>query len=460
MAGERNLMGKSVLVRSLLLRGALLGATALALVTSPFVGREAAAGVGVTSATDGDPLGKPPQEAERVLRIGIDVQANELITTSANDRAHLVFLDGSSLTVGPNAQLTIDKFVFDPNTKTGELAINASKGVLRLVGGKISKSAPITITTPSSTIGIRGGISIHDVSQQKTDSTFVFGKDMTVKAGGQTQTATRPGSLIVTIFGSHPAAAVLIGQGALNGQLGQLEGRRGGTGNRSGGGGGSGRGADQVAQTSGFSNVNSNQSVRIIGPDSPDNFGSGPGPRNRNASETVVTALSNANQLGQQTQAQQQLQQQAFVPLPPPPTQVPVAGPGNTPPPVGAPPPGTTPPIALPTTGSATFVGGMVGYVNGNPRNIDVGSYSSTWNFASNTGRVSARFGDTNFQGNMTGAGRSFGTTSPIQASNGRKLDLNGSFFGLNSQYQFGSFNVTSTPNGYNATGIFAGEKR
>ena len=71
-----------------------------------------------------DPLGKPPQEAERVLRIGIDVQANELITTNANDRAHLVFLDGSSLTVGPNAQLTIDKFVFDPSTKTGELAIN------------------------------------------------------------------------------------------------------------------------------------------------------------------------------------------------------------------------------------------------------------------------------------------------------------------------------------------------
>ena len=104
-----------------------------------------------------------------MLRIGIDVQANELITTNANDRAHLVFLDGSSLTVGPNAQLTIDKFVFDPNTKTGELAINASKGVLRLVGGKISKGNPITITTPSSTIGIRGGITILDVKARQTE---------------------------------------------------------------------------------------------------------------------------------------------------------------------------------------------------------------------------------------------------------------------------------------------------
>ena len=49
------------------------------------------------------------------------MQANEVVTTHANDLGHLVFLDGSSLTVGPNAQLTIDKFVYDPNSKTGEV---------------------------------------------------------------------------------------------------------------------------------------------------------------------------------------------------------------------------------------------------------------------------------------------------------------------------------------------------
>src|SRR5260370_42333277 len=89
--------------------------------------------VGVTSLTEGDPLGKPPSEVERILRVGIDVQANELITTQADDRAHLVFLDGTSLTVGPNARVTIDRFVFDPATKTGDLALTASTGVLRLV---------------------------------------------------------------------------------------------------------------------------------------------------------------------------------------------------------------------------------------------------------------------------------------------------------------------------------------
>src|ERR1700761_5190860 len=123
--------------------------------------------VGVTSATNGDPLGKPPTGNERVLRIGIDVQANEVVTTHDNDRAHLVFLDGTSLTVGPNAQLTIDKFVYDPNTKTGDLAMTATAGVFRLVGGKISKTNTVTINTPSGTIGIRGGIGIFSVTRAR-----------------------------------------------------------------------------------------------------------------------------------------------------------------------------------------------------------------------------------------------------------------------------------------------------
>src|ERR1700742_4026407 len=125
-------MSKAASSAASMLRAALLASAAVTLAGTG----TAFARVGVTSATDGDPRGRPPQEAERVLRIGIDVQANEVITTGANDRAHLVFLDGTSLTVGPNALISIDKFVYDPNTKTGEIAVNASKGVLRLVGGK------------------------------------------------------------------------------------------------------------------------------------------------------------------------------------------------------------------------------------------------------------------------------------------------------------------------------------
>ena len=122
----------------------------------------------------------------------------------ANDRAHLVLLDGTSVTVGPNALLTLDKFVYDPDTKKGELALTATKGVFRIVGGKISKTNAITATTPSSTIGIRGGIAIFNVSNTQTVSSFVFGSSLTVNGGGATQTLTRPGTQVVTNFGGTP----------------------------------------------------------------------------------------------------------------------------------------------------------------------------------------------------------------------------------------------------------------
>ena len=235
---------------------------------------EARSPVGVTTAADGDPLGKPPNENERILRIGIDVQANEIVTTAARDRAHLVFLDGSSLTVGPNARIVIDRFVYDPASNTGDLAINASRGVFRLVGGRISKQRPIVITTPSSTIGVRGGITIVTVTPTETVANFVYGNSMTVTAGGQTQTATRAGSQVVTAAGGVPGMPSLLKQGGLGAALNQLEGA---TANAN-------TAPDQSAQRSGFSRQNSGQ---------PANAGAN-GPPNL-SSNTLVNAISNAS---------------------------------------------------------------------------------------------------------------------------------------------------------------------
>ena len=335
-------MSKFTVSSLLLMRATLLSTSALAvLAIAP-----AHAKVGVTSATDGDPLGKPPSANERVLRIGIDVQANELITTRSNDRAHLMFLDGTSLTVGPNAQLTIDKFVYDPNSKTGDLAINASKGVFRLVGGRISKTNPITITTPSSTIGIRGGIALVEADSSRTISTFVFGSTMMVSGAGRTETVTRPGSQVTTNLGAMPARAVLVSSGALNGPLSQLEGR-------GSGGGGGGRAAaptavptvqvNQKIQSSGFIQQNSGQGTSPSGPRTLPTLGRGPD----NLVDRTATALSNANT---QAQSQQAVQQQAAVASPSPSTPAP---PVVTPPPVVVvpPPPPPPPPQVIVTYG-------------------------------------------------------------------------------------------------------------
>ncbi len=246
--------------------------------------------VGVTSATAGGPTGKPPAQAERVLHVGVDVQANEIVTTGASDRAHLLFLDGSSLTVGPQARLTIDKFVYDPNSKTGALAVTASQGIFRFVGGKISKTAPVTIATPAATLTIRGGIMIVSADATRTLAIFVFGNDMTVTAGGHTTTVLRPGWQVTTYTGMAPGQPAPTPPGSLASELAKLEAIGGGSG-----------AADDAARTSGFADQNSG-----LGPS-----GQPIGGNSTTLNGEATNALSNANTATQRP---------TITPMAPPPT--------------------------------------------------------------------------------------------------------------------------------------------
>lgn len=176
----------------------------------------AQAKVGVTSVTDGEPLGQPPAANERVLRVGIDVQASERVSTKADDRAHVVFLDGTSLTIGPNSVLVIDKYVYDPDRKTGDIALSTTRGVFRFVGGAISKNSEVTVKTPSATIGIRGGIAHIDVSETgATSAKFLYGDAMRVTAKDVTSIATRNGSSIEVPANGQPTKAVIIPRGQM-----------------------------------------------------------------------------------------------------------------------------------------------------------------------------------------------------------------------------------------------------
>jgi Cadherin domain/FecR protein len=180
--------------------------------------------VGVTSAVNPMARGVPPGQPERILQVGLDMQADERVITGPEGRTHLIFLDGSNLSVGPNSELVIDKFVYDPATKTGQLALSAARGVFRVVGGQISKSGAIEVRTPSAVIGLRGGIAVITVPEgQPSLAMFLFGRDMTVTAAGAMQVATRPGSAISVVPGQAPAAPVMLQPAALQAAVGQLQ---------------------------------------------------------------------------------------------------------------------------------------------------------------------------------------------------------------------------------------------
>ncbi len=112
--------------------------------------------IGVTSAVVNSVTGTLAGPV-RVLRTGDGVFQHELVATGRASSAQLLFLDETSLTVGPNSRVTLDRFVYDPNRKTGDIVINITKGAFRFVSGS-AKSSSYKIRTPVAVIGVRGTI--------------------------------------------------------------------------------------------------------------------------------------------------------------------------------------------------------------------------------------------------------------------------------------------------------------
>ena len=170
----------------------------------------AAANVGRTTAVVQQAHGTPPRQTTRVLVPKMDLFENERIQTDDRGVTQILFRDGTHLTVGPNSDLVIDRFVYDPDTSAGELAAELGRGVLRFVGGQISKRGRAAISTPVAVIGVRGGIAVveHDEAGG-TNAVLLFGSEMIVEGLGpraETRRVTRPG-FSVTV-GSDGAVSI------------------------------------------------------------------------------------------------------------------------------------------------------------------------------------------------------------------------------------------------------------
>ena len=165
---------------------------ALALLALPF-GSAASSDevqVGVTAASVIDAQGKPPVSPARDLETGVDVFFNEKVSTDEAGRAQLLFRDGTSLTVGASSEMTIDEYVYDPATGTGDMVVSISKGVFRLVGGKISKNQPIVFNSPSATVSVRGGIAYVKESSAGLEAGLLYGTQLSVTSAASGLTAS------------------------------------------------------------------------------------------------------------------------------------------------------------------------------------------------------------------------------------------------------------------------------
>jgi hypothetical protein len=93
----------------------------------------------------------------RVLALEDDVYHNELIETEQESATKLIFLDETTLTLGPESSVVLDRFVYDPDPSKASLVMTATKGIFRFASGKLPKNA-YRLHTPAATIGIRGTV--------------------------------------------------------------------------------------------------------------------------------------------------------------------------------------------------------------------------------------------------------------------------------------------------------------
>lgn len=94
----------------------------------------------------------------RLLAIEDTVLFRDILRTGAQARLLAELADGTQLTLGENAQVYVDEFVYAPAGESNQLALRVLTGAFLFVGGAVEDAADaqVSIATPVGTLGIRG----------------------------------------------------------------------------------------------------------------------------------------------------------------------------------------------------------------------------------------------------------------------------------------------------------------
>ena len=101
-------------------------------------------------------------DADSALRPAVvrePVHLGDVVVSGDKSSLQMLMLDHSVFTIGANARITIDRFVYDPDKGTTDIAASVAKGAFRFMSGRLTGNAgQSAIHTPVATIGVRGTI--------------------------------------------------------------------------------------------------------------------------------------------------------------------------------------------------------------------------------------------------------------------------------------------------------------
>ncbi len=142
------------------------------------------------------------------------VYSGARIVTGDNARMQVLLLDQTVFTMGPNSDMVLDEFVYDPDTDKGKLSAGITKGIFRLVTGKTytpRDSEDLKVTLPVGTIGIRGTDVEVDYQPGAASSIRLFSGELEITESKTGKTFAMHGGQMMAIAsdGSFSAPSAL-----------------------------------------------------------------------------------------------------------------------------------------------------------------------------------------------------------------------------------------------------------
>lgn len=94
----------------------------------------------------------------RRLNVEDNVFFQDLLETGVQARLAIKLKDDTMLTLGENASLRVDEFVYEPDADQGELGLSVLEGAFLYVGGRTedAEASRVEVETPVGTLGVRG----------------------------------------------------------------------------------------------------------------------------------------------------------------------------------------------------------------------------------------------------------------------------------------------------------------
>jgi hypothetical protein len=99
------------------------------------------------------------------LKLQDDIFLNDVLQTSASSTLGVTFNDATTFNLTANARITVDFYVYEDGGKQNGALFDITRGTVAFVAAAVAKTGDMRISTPTSTLGIRGTTGLVEVPE-------------------------------------------------------------------------------------------------------------------------------------------------------------------------------------------------------------------------------------------------------------------------------------------------------